>query len=309
MATYQVPSTDLTIQIAKASQVYADRDISRKSLNPNTINPYLAMQLHVASAVLEWTRDYTPSSSYLKSIKNYTLALAGQYIVEALSHIGSGGIIITPTNSTPLGFTGYRNDFTIGEEGSPMSAGDQVLTINLTGFIRNTVMIFPSGINLTIGDDPTSFEVSSIVYTATSVTITLDQAVQDGERYIVTGLRYGSVVNPPSGGGTGTELPIQEGHEGQYLATDGAGNLYWADTHIEYTSANFEIDGITVYDTRLLHNTFDLYWNEGNRYLIDEGDDPEFTRIEEGGFVINMVGWDASSNEYRLYAELKGVDS
>lgn len=304
MATYQVPSTALTIQIAKASQVYANRDINRKAFRQNTLNDYLAMQLHFAVGVLEWTVDNDSGYDDLKLMRNYTLALAGQYIVEATTSIGTGGVVITPTNSTPFGFEGYRNDFTIGEAGSPMSAGDQVLTINLAGFIRNTVMIFPSGVNLTIGDDPTAFEVTSIVYTSSSVTITLDQAVQDGERYIVTGLRYAAATSVPSG--SGTTLPATDGHEGQYLATDGAGNYYWADTHIDYTSDDFEIDGITVNDTRLDHNTFDLYYNEGGRYL-----DPatEFTRISGGGFTIDIAGWDANVNEYHLYAELKGLDS
>jgi len=119
---------------------------------------------------------------------------------------------------------------------------------------------------------------------------------------------YVAHSHSPSGGG-GIELPSQDGHEGEVLFTDGAGNLYWADTHIEYVSANFDLDGITVTDSRLANNTFDLFWNEANRYLNDEEPDPEFTRIVGGGFIINIVGFDANLADYHLYAELKGLNA
>jgi len=189
-----------------------------------------------------------------------------------------------------------------------MNDGDLSLTITLNGFIRNTVMMFPSGINATIDDTDTgAFDIDSIVYAATYVTITLSYPVLDGQRYIITGLRYSAAVSPPSGGGT--DFPIQDGHEGEVLFTDGAGNLYWADTHIDYVSADFEPDGITVVDTRLEHNTFDLFWNEGGRYLIPDEPSPEFTRIDSGGFTINILGWDANVGDYHLYAELKGANA
>lgn len=307
MATVQVPSTALTIQIAEASMVYAGRDISKKAFRPNVINDSLALQLNFASSVLEWTYNNDPSNEYIKLMRNYTLMLCGQYITEAQLNLGDGGIIIDPTTNTPFGFEGYRIDFTIGDAGSPMVAGDQVLTINLPGFIRNTVMFQPAGINLTIGNQAFVNEVTSIVYTQSNVVITIDYPVANGERYIVTGLRYAAATSVPSSGGT--TLPTQDGHEGEVLFTDGAGNLYWADTHIDYTSEDFEDDGITVLDERLDHNTFDLFYNEGNRYLTSTGDNPEFTRIEGGGYVINILGWDANVNDYHLYAELKGYNS
>lgn len=301
MASSTVPSTALTIQIAKASMVYAGRDIGNKAFRANSINQNLPAQLDFASSVLEWTYQDDPTNTYLKLMRNYTLMLCGQYIVEATSSIGTGGIVITPTNSVPIGFIGYRIDFTVGDVDSPMTAGDSVLVINQAGFIRKTVMFQPSGINLTIDDEPNVNEVLSIIYTDTNVTITLSQAVQNGERYIVTGLIWGAAVTPSAGG---TGLPIQTGHEGEVLFTDGT-STYWADTHIDYTSADFESDGVTVIDTRLEHNTFDLFYNEGNRYLLST----EFVRIDGGGYTITMAGWDATVNDYHLYAELKGLES
>jgi len=304
MAYSQVPNTATTIQIAKASLCYAGRDISRKNFRQNTFNVNLKKQLWVASEVLDWTYTNDPTADYIKQLRNYTLALCGGYIGEALAGIGNGGIIINPTNSTPLGFIGYRDDFTIGVAGSPMNDGDTVLTIHQSGFIRKTVDMFLSGVNTTIDDPDTGvFDIESIIYSPDYITITLSYPVVNGQRYTVTGLIYGAAIAPPSGGGT--ELPDQIGHEGQILFTDGVGNLYWGDARIDYGSADFEVDGVTVVDPRLAHNTYDLFLNQISRNLLPS----EFTVNPSGGYTILLEDFNAALNDYQLYADLKGADS
>jgi len=304
MATSQVPSTALTIQIARAALCYAGRDIAKKAFRSNPINDNLKLQLWVASEVLDWTNTYNSSNADLISMRNYTLALAGQYIVEAVTSIGEGGQVIVPTIAPTFNWRWVTNSFTVGSAGAPVLNGQSTFTITEDNIAQDSVAFgfsnaspFPR-----TGTVPTGQQTYTVSYTPTAITITTAAPLLDGEQYTLTYVRFGGTQAFTGGGAS---LPTQTGHEGQVLFTDGT-NTYWADVIIDNVSADFESDGITVNDTRMVHNQLDIYWNEGGRFL-----DPatEFTRILSGGYTINITGFDATTQTVTMKVILRGLNS
>jgi len=103
----------------------------------------------------------------------------GNYTV-GYAHRTMGSLITCFLNSivfVPL-------QFTIGDVGSPMTAGQTVLPINQANIIQDSVNVILGGVVLDRDDDTqVSYTVS---YTGnTSMTITFNQAVQAGQTYII----------------------------------------------------------------------------------------------------------------------------
>lgn len=295
------PTTAEIIVYAEIAQVLADRDNQlTDSFNTGYVDKTAGVILSMESDILDWVNTNDPNNADLSKMANYVLGLCGQFIIEAQQALNPGsGIIITPTTGQPVNLIRYRADFTIGQAGALMNAGDSTLVINLRGFV--IAFLEPAGIDMTIGDN-TQASLNSITYAADSVTFSLNQPVTTGERYIVWGLRAPQGTTNNSGGGSG--IADQTGHEGEVMFTDGV-NTYWGDVIIDVASANFELDGITVLNTNMRHNQLDIYYNEGGRFLTAD----EFTRISGGGFTINILGWDANVNSYTLKVILRGLNS
>jgi hypothetical protein len=74
--------------------------------------------------------------------------------------------------------------FTIGQPGSPMTAGQTILIINQAGLIQDSVQVVLGGVVLDRNDNT---QVSyAISYGANSVTITFNQSVQTDQTYVIT---------------------------------------------------------------------------------------------------------------------------
>jgi hypothetical protein len=74
--------------------------------------------------------------------------------------------------------------FTIGQPGSPMTAGQTILIINQAGLIQDSVNVVLGGVVLDRNDNT---QISyTPVYGANNVTITFNQAVSNGETYVIT---------------------------------------------------------------------------------------------------------------------------
>ena len=306
MATsIQTPSIALTIQIAWASMVYAGRDIQKKAFRSNEINDSLAIQLWFAASVLEWSNaNGNPGGYDLKAMRNYTLMLCGQYIVEAQTNIGSGGVVIIPTIAPVFNWRWVTSSFTVGLSGSPVSDGELSFTITEDNIAFDSVAFgFSNSSPLPrTGTVPSGQQTYSVTYSTTAITITLAQAVIDGEQYTLTYVRLGGTQAFTPGG---TSLPSDVGHEGEVLFTDGSGNQYWGDVLIEVTGSDFESDGITLNDTRMEHNNMAIYWMQGGFWL----DSTQFTRLIGGGFTINIDGFNATLMQTDMKVILKGLNS
>jgi hypothetical protein len=74
--------------------------------------------------------------------------------------------------------------FTIGQPGSPMTAGQTILIINQANIIQDSVNVILSGVVLDRND---SSQISyTLVYGTNNVTITFNQAVSGGQTYVIT---------------------------------------------------------------------------------------------------------------------------
>lgn len=83
----------------------------------------------------------------------------------------------------------FFNDFVVGNGGSPMNAGDTVLTLDFSSLSINGIIIDSINISLDSGVLPRNdnTQISYLVsYNSTSVVITFNQAVQNGQQYIVS---------------------------------------------------------------------------------------------------------------------------
>src|SRR5580693_2449364 len=74
--------------------------------------------------------------------------------------------------------------FTVGQPGSPMLAGQNILIINQAGLIQDSIQVILGGVVLDRNDiSQVSY---TCVYGANNVTITLNQNVSNGETYVIT---------------------------------------------------------------------------------------------------------------------------
>lgn len=280
------------VNVGFLSAVFGDRDKNKNKLfrggtKAPDKNYFMLMQME--SALLQWYNTNFPTNTDISTVANYVLGLEGNYLGEALSALGNaGGIVVNPTTGSPINLAQFRYDFTIGDSGSLMTAGDTSLTINLSGVFL--AQFQPSGINETIGDDSQA-SLNGIIYNAAYVRFNLNQAVVDGERYIVWGLRAtaGTIAG---GGGSGVQLP-QPYKKGQFLTNDGT-NLLWDDVWIAITAADFESDGKTYNNAALAGYYLGVNWVNNSSWLNFETG--EATLLEAGGFVVNLDGFDATQN-------------
>lgn len=74
--------------------------------------------------------------------------------------------------------------FTPEQIGSPLPAGQTVMTVNQTGVLQDSVAVIMDGVVLDRNDVNTVSY--TIIYGANSFTITLNQAAQNGETYVIT---------------------------------------------------------------------------------------------------------------------------
>jgi hypothetical protein len=109
---------------------------------------------------------------------------------------------------------------------------------------------------------------------------------------------------------TGSILPPQTGHSGEFLTTNGT-SASWFSPCLFLTSDNFESDGVTYINTDLVANKFLLFWNDVPRFIYDSewnSSQIEWEYQAGGGFKILIPGFDANTNNYYLCLFLKGMN-
>lgn len=307
MPAYNYPIPTI-VNIGYLSAVFGDQDRNKNNMfrggtkSPDNRYPFL---MHMEAALLDWYNTNFPNNTDLPNVGNYVLGLAANYLGAALAALGNaGGIVINPTTGNPINLAFYRADFTIGDAGSLMDAGDTTCTIPLSGFLKDSVEMYPSGTNLTIGDAQ-QFSINSVTYTASYVIINLNQAVQDGERYIITGLRATAGTVAGGGGSSSPSIPLPL-QQGKFLTNDGT-DLKWDDVWIQITAADFEADGVTYIDETLNGYYLKVVWENLPKELDFEAG--EATLIDGGGFIVNITDFDATQNpDWRFTIYKKSLD-
>lgn len=283
------------VNIAYCSAVFAFRDIEKYRVYRGGVNKtpdiYLPYKLVMEAGLLEWRNNHYPNDELLPKQGNYVLGLCAQYLNEALRALGNaGGVVINPTTGNPINLAFYRSSFTIGQTGSLMDAGDTELTIPLSGFLLDSIDFFRSGVLSQYDDD--SQLTYTVTYNPSYVIIHLNQAVQNGETYQITGLRAtaGTIAGGGSGSGFTVPLPLEAG---KFLTNDGS-NLLWDDVWIPITSADFEDDGVTYTNSSLAGYYLGVEWINVPQWLDFEAG--EATLIDGGGFIVNIPDFNAKQN-------------
>jgi hypothetical protein len=70
---------------------------------------------------------------------------------------------------------------------------------------------------------------------------------------------------------------------------------------IPITSQDFNIDGNTYTNPLLVNKTYEIFYNDLNRYLYNEPGNKEWDYLPTGGFKILLPGFNANSYSYYLY--------
>jgi hypothetical protein len=107
---------------------------------------------------------------------------------------------------------------------------------------------------------------------------------------------------------TGSILPPQTGHDGEFLMTNGT-SASWFNPCLFLTSTDFESDGVTYTNTDLSNSKFLLFWNDIPRFIYDSewnSSQIEWQYQSGGGFKILIPGFDANTSNYYLCLFLKG---
>lgn len=192
-----LPTTAEVLNISSVCQFLAHDDEKKQLLRRGFfLRQGLWRMIYAVREGIQWLFDTYPSDTTLPQKTTYLYWLCTPYIAQAESIIdgGGSGTIVNPSTGTASTVTAYELQFTVGDVGAPMNAGDTVLVLNYTDFITNSVKAFLDG---TRTPQNLMTQIScNIVYNPTNVTITWNQGVQNGQTYIIDGLRLQPVVQP-----------------------------------------------------------------------------------------------------------------
>jgi hypothetical protein len=298
VSPYNIPTT---IQIAEGTQVQYQIDaFNKEAFHGGSIENYLPVLIYMERKTLQWLNTNDPTYASIDAISGYVYALCSDYSAEVLNAIGQGsGISVIPQQGNSLAIEEYREDFVVDgipTSRYPITAGNTTYTVPLSGFL--TAFWIPGG---TIAPNaiPGAAGTTSIDKQSSFLRFNLNQAVASNEVYTVWGLRVGNKQAVPN---TGPQIPLPL-DKGKFLTNDGT-VLLWDNVIAEYTSANFQPDGITVIDTTLANYSYDrIVWNNVPTTLyLSNGD---FTPIVGGGFVINIPDFNAGLNPDWTFTILK----
>lgn len=187
------------LSIARICQYLAADDNSVKLLFKGGGNrPNQSFLINVTRNIIQWLYDLDPSDPDLPKMVLYMYSLCNPYIAEAriLLNQGQAGQVINPTTGTTVTITNPNLQFRIGDPGALMNAGDVTLTLEYDNVINPSIQVFLDTVALPYGVN------SGISYTAnysdTEISITFNQAVQNGQLYWIRFIQLINVGIPAS---------------------------------------------------------------------------------------------------------------
>jgi len=187
------PATITTwIDTAEISQFLAADDNSRQGVmqwGTTKGNNKLPFLLGFFADIVGWAFTWDSSSTNFQAVATYMYSLCGKYIAQANQILdNAGGVIVNPSTGVKTSISFLRIQFTVGQPGSPMNAGDTELTINVSDILNQSISVETPNANLP-ENDPLQVSVS-VAYSDDNAVVTFNQGVSDGETYIVTGLYF-----------------------------------------------------------------------------------------------------------------------
>lgn len=182
-----MPTNSTTNSLAKISQyLYVVQNIKDRAFSGVAINSNKDIILYMERKALEY--GIAQSISTLQGVGQYVYSLIGgklQLANQVLTN-GSGGIVVPSTNSGNS-LRVYRNQFNVGDVGGLFTNGSTVATIDIgvgSNFIINSMVITLDQVEMPRNNS--NYISYTVSYAAGIVTITLNQAAQTGQLYIIT---------------------------------------------------------------------------------------------------------------------------
>ena len=134
----------------------------------------------------DWISNNVLISNYL-----YKLIIGYMQIAKVIVNSANAGIIINPSTGLKSTIGSLEYQFQIGTVNSLMNIGDTILVLNVPNAMQNSQGVFLDGALLKTN---TSLFLSyTVFYTSTTVTITFNQAVSNGQVYQINLLQYVSI--------------------------------------------------------------------------------------------------------------------
>jgi len=185
-----MPTAATVVEYGKISQYLASDAMEKyKSFRGGNIDPQLPNKLNIVWTSLEHLIDTDPTNSGITETKNFLFSLCGFWALQASTIVGnSGGQIIEPPSGLSSVIVAIYLQFTVGEVGAAMTAGETELTITYDDILLNSISVMKDTVPLPIGlNNQQSFTVE---YNPNNAIITFNEAVQDAQMFVVRGLRY-----------------------------------------------------------------------------------------------------------------------
>lgn len=185
-----MPSALTIVEYGKISQYLASNAIAKGTVfNNGNLDPMLPEQLNIVWSSLEHLVDTDPTNDGITETKNFLQALCGKYALQASAIVGnSGGQVIEPPSGLSSIIVAIYLQFTVGDVGAAMTAGETVLTLTYDDILLNSISVEKDTVPLPIGlNNQQSF---TVVYNPSNAVITFNEAVADDQVFVVRGLRY-----------------------------------------------------------------------------------------------------------------------
>lgn len=181
-----MPTITDTISIAKISQYLAQIDILDKGVLGLNVDRLLPRKIYCIRKDVEMLYDLDPTNDTLVATSKYLFSLCAPYSGRAQLILanGQGGLIINPSTGVSATINELRFEFVVGEPGALMSAGDTVLTLSYSNIQSSSILVFLDG----TGELPTNRSDRfsyGVVYGVSSTVITFNQAVTNGQLFII----------------------------------------------------------------------------------------------------------------------------
>lgn len=185
-----MPTTETVIEYGKISQYLCANDVAKRSVFSNgSLDTEWPLKLNIVWESLENVLDKDPTNEYIVATKNFLYSLCGKWLLEASTIVGnSGGQVIEPPTGLSSIIVAIREQFTVGAIGALMAAGDTVLTLNYANVLVRSVSVEKDTVPIPIGlNNQQSY---TVVYNPNDIVITFNEPVQDGQLFVIRGLRY-----------------------------------------------------------------------------------------------------------------------
>lgn len=190
-----MPTIDQILNIAKVCQFLAADDAANQTFLKGKYlrSPKIPRLIYIVRNSVDWLNTYNPSSSTLLGKANYLYSLCMPYVGQANVILNSGGTgtIINPATGLVSSIAFQIVQFAVGDVGAPILAGQTSFTLNYEFVLNNSVSIDLDGTELPIAvSDRISY---TIAYSNPSITITFNQAVSNGQLYLIQFLQFVTV--------------------------------------------------------------------------------------------------------------------